>query len=69
MASSIIQCIGEGIAKRGIACQPFLVHSSQHWHQHIRVIVNLDFLFILMESVETADVLLESSSPGNRHRK
>jgi hypothetical protein len=59
MVSSNTQCIGEGIAQRGIACQPFLVHSSQHWHQHIRVIVNLAFLFILMESVETAHILLE----------
>ena len=29
----------------------------------------MDFPFILMESVETADILLERSSRGNRHRK
>jgi len=64
-----IQYLGDGVTKRTIACQSFLVHPSKHWHLHVRVVVNLDFFFILMDPVEAANILLQSSSPGNGHRK
>src|SRR5712691_13035698 len=69
ISSSRIRVFHNDVAQCAIACQPLLVHPRQHWHQHIRVVVDLDFLLILMEPVETADILLQGSSPGGRHRK
>ena len=68
-ACSDVQFLADGIAERRVACQSLFVRPSQHRYEHIRVVVDLDLLLILMESMETTDVLLQSSSPGNRHRK
>src|SRR5260370_21711622 len=58
ISSSRIRVFHNGVAQCGVTCQSLLVHPSQHWHQHISVIVNLDFFLILMESMATANILL-----------
>src|SRR5438552_13782502 len=57
------------VLQSGISRQPLFVHTSQHGHGYIGVVVHLHLALVLMEAMEAANVLLQSAFPRNRHHK
>jgi hypothetical protein len=60
---------GNCITECGVPCKPLLVHASQHRHHHIRIVVDVDFTLVVVETMQAAHVLLQSTFPRNRHCK
>src|SRR6266550_7554051 len=59
--------LGNRIAERRVPCKTLLVHASQHRYHHIRIVVDVDFALVVVEAMQAAHVLLQSTFPRNRH--
>src|SRR5712671_4965551 len=67
--ASVPHNLGKCIAERRVPCKPLLVHASQHRHHHIRIVVDVDFALVVVQTMQAADVLLQRTFPRNRHCK
>src|SRR5882762_141261 len=67
--ASVPHSLGNRIAERRVPRKPLLVHASQHRHHHIRIVVDVDFTLVVVETMQAAHVLLQSTFPRNRHCK
>src|SRR5579864_746320 len=61
--------LGNRITECRIPCKPLLVHASQHRHHYIRIVVDVDFTLVVVETMQAAHVLLQGALPRNRHCK
>ena len=59
----------DNIPNRAVAFQPALVHSCQHRNVVIDIVVNLHESFVVVETMQSADVLLQRALSRDRHRQ
>jgi hypothetical protein len=55
--------LGDGVADRLITALPLVEHGCQHGHTAVHIVLDHDLFLLVMESVQSAHVLLNGSFP------
>ena len=57
----------DDVTDDAVAFQPPLVHPGQHRNVVVHIIVDLHKAFAVVQTMQTAHILLQSAFPGDRH--
>jgi len=55
--------LGHKVSKGRVPCGPLLIHSGQHGHESIGIVVHEHFFLVLVKPVQPTDILLKRPSP------
>src|SRR5215472_11734579 len=64
-SSALINAVANGT----VTLQPTLVHSGEHGNVRIHIVIDLDDMLIVVQTMQPTNILLKSSLPGDRHRQ
>jgi len=62
-AKSLLHILCNLVTHVGISLQPLTIHSCQHQHVGVDVVIDVDHSFSVMQPVQSPDILLKSSLP------